>query len=88
MKSIDVKDNIFTLLKTLMIKILNLKLEIMLEHQNTKTIFAKGCTPNWSEEVFLIKKLKNTVRWTYVINDLNDQEIIGIFYEKERQKGN
>ena len=88
MKSIDVKDNIFTLLKTLMIKILNLKLVIMLEHQNTETIFAKGCTPNWSEEVFLIKKLKNTVRWTYVINDLNDQEIIGIFYEKERQKGN
>ena len=88
MKSIDVKDNIFTLLKTLMIKILNLKLVIMLEHQSTKTIFAKGCTPNWSEEVFLIKKLKNTVRWTYVINDLNDQEIIGTFYEKERQKGN
>ena len=47
-----------------------------------KNIFAKGYTPNWSEEVFVIKKVKNTVPWTYVINDLNDEEIIGTFYEK------
>ena len=40
-------------------------------------------TPNWSEEVFVIKKIKNTVPWTYIINDLNGEEIIGIFYEKE-----
>ena len=30
--------------------------------------------PNWSEEVFVIKKVKNTVPWTYVINDLNGEE--------------
>ena len=36
-----------------------------------KYIFAKGYTPNWSEEVFVIKKVKNTVSWIYVINDLN-----------------
>ena len=42
--------------------------------------------PNWSEEVFVIKKVKNTVPWTYVINDLNGEEIIGTFYEKELQK--
>ena len=53
-----------------------------------KNIFAKGCTPNQSEEVFVIKKVKNTVPWTYVINDLNGDEIIGIFYEKELQKTN
>ena len=35
-----------------------------------KNIFAKGYTPNWSEEVFVIKEIKNTVPWTYVINDL------------------
>ena len=29
-----------------------------------KNIFAKGYTPNWSEEVFVIKKVKNTVPWT------------------------
>ena len=51
-----------------------------------KNIFAKGYTLNWSEEVFIIKKVKNTVPWTYVINDLNGEEIIGTFYEKELQK--
>ena len=44
--------------------------------------------PNCSEEVFVIKKVKNTVPWTYVINDLNGEEIIGTFYEKELQKTN
>ena len=39
-----------------------------------KNIFAKGYTPNWSEEVFVIKKVKNTVPWTYVIKDLNNQK--------------
>ena len=53
-----------------------------------KNIFAKWYTPNWSEEVFLIKKVKNTVPWTYAINDLNGEEIIGTFYEKELQKTN
>ena len=51
-----------------------------------KNIFAKRYMPNWSEEVFIIKKVKNTVSWTYVINDLNGEEIIGTFYEKELQK--
>ena len=53
-----------------------------------KNIFAKGYTANWSEEVFVIKKVKNTVPWTYVINDLNGEETIGAFYEKELQKTN
>ena len=53
-----------------------------------KNIFAKGYTPNWSKEVFEIKRVKNTVPWTYVINDLNGDEIIGTFYEKELQKTN
>ena len=47
-----------------------------------KNIFAKGYMPNWSEEVFVISKIKNTVLWTYVINDLNGEEITGSFYEK------
>ena len=53
-----------------------------------KNIFAKGYTPNWSEEVFIVSKIKNTVPWTYLVNDLNSEEIIGIFYEKELQKTN
>ena len=53
-----------------------------------KNVSAKGYTPNWSEEVFVIKKVKNTVPWTYFINDLNRKEIVGTFYEKELQKTN
>ena len=41
--------------------------------------------PNWSEQIFVIKKIKNTVPWTYVINDLNGEEIIGTFYDNELQ---
>ena len=51
-----------------------------------KNIFAKGFIPNWSEELFVIKELKNNIPWTYVINDLNVEEIIEIFYQKELQK--
>ena len=51
-----------------------------------KNIFTKGYMPNWSEKMFNIKKIKNTVPWTYVINDLNGEEIIGTFYENELQK--
>ena len=48
--------------------------------------FTKGYTQNWSEEVFVVSKIKNTVQWTYVISDLNGEPIIGSFYEKELQK--
>ena len=51
-----------------------------------KNIFAKGYTPNWTEEVFVIGKIKNTVPWTYVINDLNGKEIAASFYKNELQK--
>ena len=64
---------------------LNLKLVILLEFQN---IFADDYTPNLSEEVFVIKKVKNTVSWIHVINDLNSEEIVGTFYGKELQKTN
>ena len=53
-----------------------------------KNVFAKGYTPNWSEEIFVVKKVKNIVPWTYVISDLNGEEIVGSFYEKELQKAN
>ena len=53
-----------------------------------KNIFAKGCTPNWSEEVFAVNNIKNTVPWIYVANDLNGEKITGSFYEKKLQKSN
>ena len=40
-----------------------------------KIFFAKGYTPNWSEEIFIIKKIKNTVPWTYIISDLKNEEM-------------
>ena len=59
-----------------------------IKEANDKDIFAKEYTSNWSEEVFVIKEVENTVPWTYVINHLNGEEIIGTFYEKELQKTN
>ena len=53
-----------------------------------KNVFAKEYTPNWSEEAFVIKKVKNTLPWTYVIYDLHGEEITGIFYQKELQRTN
>ena len=51
-----------------------------------KNIFTKGYTPNCSGEIFVIKKIQDTVPWTYLINDLNGEEIKGSFNEKELQK--
>ena len=51
-----------------------------------KNIFAKGYTQNWSEEVFIVCKIRNTVLWTYVISGLNGEPIVGSFCEKELQK--
>ena len=51
-----------------------------------KNIFAKGYTPNWSTEIFIVDKVNDTVPYTYNHKDLNDEEIIGSFYDKELQK--
>ena len=53
-----------------------------------KNIFTNVYVPNWSEKVFVITKVKNTVLWTYVFSYLNEEEIVGTFSEKELQKPN
>ena len=53
-----------------------------------RNILVKVFTRNWSEEVFLIKKVKNNVPWTNIISDLNREEIVGTFYEKDAKKTN
>ena len=53
-----------------------------------KKNFPKSYTPNWSEEAFMVKNVTNTVPWTYAIDDLNGEEIVVTFYEKELQKPN
>ena len=82
MKPIDVKGN--TYINS--IKDLNPKFQALDHVGIIKTFFAKEYTPNWSEEVFVIKNAKNTVPRTYVINDLNGKEIFRIFYEKNSKK--
>ena len=89
MKPIDVKDNTYVdSKKEVNDKDPKFKVGDHVRISKYKNIFAKGYMPNWSEEIFIIKKIKNTVPWTYVINDLNGEEIIGTFYEKELQKTN
>ena len=51
-----------------------------------ENIFAKGYTPNWSREIFIVDKINDTVPYTYNLKDLNDEEIIGSFYDRELQK--
>ena len=80
--------HILSLVKKIMIKYPKFKTGDSLIILKYKNIFAKGQTPNWSEAVSVIKKVKNTVPWTYVINDLNGKKIVGIFYKKELQKAN
>ena len=87
MKPIDVKDNAYiNTSKKINNKDPKFKVGDRVGISKYKNIFAKGYMPNWNEEVFAIKNVKNTVPWTYVINDLNGEEIIGTFYEKELQK--
>ena len=47
-----------------------------------KNIFGEGYTPNWSEEIFVIKKVQTTVPWIYVSNEFNGEEIIATFMKK------
>ena len=51
-----------------------------------KKTFEKGFTPNWSEEIFTIDKVKDTNPVTYSIIDFDGEEIKGSFYEQELQK--
>ena len=53
---------------------------------NFKNIFAKGYTPNWGKEIFIVNKINDAVPWTYSLKDLNAEEIIYSFYERELQK--
>ena len=87
MKPIDVKDNTYIDFgKEVNDSDPKFKVGDYVRISKYKNIFAKGYTPNWSEEVFVTKKNKNAVPWTYAIDDLNGEEITGTFYGKELQK--
>ena len=87
MKPVDIKDNRYIdFEKEVNDKDPKFKIDDRVRISKYKNIFAKGYMPNWSEEIFIISKIKNTVPWTYDINDFNGGEINGTFYEKELQK--
>ena len=87
MKSIGVKDNTYIdSSKDVNDKDSEFKVGEHVRISKYKNIFAKGYIPNWSEEVFVIKKVKNTLPWTFAINDFNGEEIIETFYGKKLQK--
>ena len=87
MKLIDVKDNTYINIdKEVNDNDPKFKVSDHVRISKYKNIFAKVYTPNWSEEIFVIKEIKNTITWTAVMNDPNSEEIIGTFYEKEVQK--
>ena len=88
-KPVDVKDNTYiNCSKDVNDKDPKFQVGDYVRVSKQKTFFAKGYTSNWSEEVFVIKKVKNTIPWTHVINDLNGEESIGTFYEKKLQNRN
>ena len=87
MKPVDVKDNTYIdFKKEINDKDPKFKVDDHVRISKYKSIFAKGYTPNWSEEVFVVSETKNTFPWTYVINYLNGEEITGTFYEKGLHK--
>ena len=89
MKPIDVKDNTYIDLvelyseKEVNDKDPKFKIGDHVRISKYKNIFARWYMPNWSEEVIIISKIKNTVPWTYIINDLNGEKVIGTFFRMQ-----
>ena len=86
MKPIDVKNNKRVYIDEHNEKDSRFKVGERVRIPEFKNIFAKGHTPNWSKEIFIVDKINDTVPYTYNIKDLNGEKIIGSFYDKELQK--
>ena len=83
MKPIDVKNNKRVYIDEHNEKHSKFKIGDRVGIYRYKNIFAKGYAPNWSSEIFIVNKINDTVPYTYNLKDLNDEEIIGSFYDKE-----
>ena len=86
MKPIDVKNNKIIYIDEHNEKDSRFKVGDRVRLFKFKNIFAKGYTPNWSKEIFIVDKINDTVPYTYNIKDLNGEKIIGSFYDRELQK--
>ena len=86
MNPVNVKSNTYiSPSKEIDNKILNVKSMTLLEYQTVKKIYLKlpkAYVPNWYEKVSLIKKVKNSVPWTYVNSDRNEKETVESFMTK------
>ena len=89
MKPIDVRSNTYIdSSKEINNNIFKFKIGDTVRVSKYNSIFTKVYNPNWSEEVFVIKKVKNTVPWKFIINEINGEEFLGTFYENKLQKTN
>ena len=83
LKPVYVKSNIYWL------QIQNLKLVIVLQYQKIRMLLQKVTLQiglkTWLK-LKVIKKVKNTLPWTCIINDLNEEEIVRTFYKNKLQK--
>ena len=86
MKSIHVGDNKRVYIDEHNEKDSRFKVDDRVRISKFKNIFAKGYTPNWSTEIFIINKINDTIPYTYNLEDLNGEEIIDSFYDRELQK--
>ena len=86
MKPIDVKNNKIIYIDKHNEKDSRFKVGDRVRISKFKNTFAKGYTPNWSREIFIVNKINDTVPYTYNLKDLNEEEIIGSFYDRELQK--
>ena len=88
MKPIDVKNNKRVYIDEHDEKDSRFKVGDRVRMSKFENVFAKGYTPNWSTEIFIVDKVNDTVPYTYNLKDLYDEEIIGSFYDRELQKTN
>ena len=86
MKPIDIRDNKTVCYDEHNEKDSRFKVGDRVRISKFKNIFAKGYTPNCSKKIFIVNKINDTVPYRYNIKDLNDEEIIGSFYDTELQK--
>ena len=86
MKPIDVKNNKRVYIDEHNEKDSRFKVGDTVRISKFKNIFAKGSTPNWSTEIFIVNKINDTVPYTYNIKDVNDEDILGSLYDRELQK--
>ena len=86
MKPIDVKNNKRVYINQHNEKHSRFKVGDRVRISKFKNIFAKGYTPNWSKEIFIVDKVNDAVPYTYNLKDLNDEGIIGSFYDQELRK--